>query len=150
MGIFKTKTRENDFSGIIKLKNDLANKILGYNVSDELDKLFFDPKKMDSDEYVEYSNNFMIKRLCGKHEYEEGISLFKVKATKDVIIDLHSHKNQSQTILVQKGKIILLDSNIEIYSNESFFVKKNKPHIIKYIKGTEALIVYLPNLEKIN
>lgn len=143
------KNKPKDISEITKIKLEIARRNSVFKVSDQLKDLHFNIKKRDSEGYITYVKGFKIKDIGSECIGEEGLSIFKAKATKDLVIDLHDHKTQSQTILVQKGKIILLDSNLEIYKGESFFIKKKKKHMIKYTKGTEVLIVYLPNLERI-
>lgn len=138
-----------DLSDLTKIKLAIAKRNAVYKISDRLKNLYFNSSELDEDGYIEYIEGFKIKDIGNECVEKEGISIFKAKAIKDVVIDLHDHENQSQSILVQKGKLILLDSNVEIYESETFFVKKKKAHQIKYLSGTEVLIVFLPNLEHI-
>jgi len=146
----KNNPKQSDISEITELKIQMALRNAVYKVSDRLKNLCFNSTPIDSDGFVEYIEGFRIKNLSSEYLESEGLSVFKVKAMKNITIDLHNHKTQSQTIMVKKGRLTILDSNIEIFENESFFIKKNKEHRIKYSKDSEVIIIYLPNLERLN
>ncbi len=150
MSIFSTHTKQYyDLDEIIEAKNEVINRLLGYSISDELKNLFFDPKKVDKDGYVKYVDGLHIKNLTTDELEEEKISIFKIKATKNIEVGLHSHKEQSQTLFVVKGKIVSLENDMSFDEGQSFFVQKGKRHSLKYIKDTEVNVVYLPNLDRI-
>jgi hypothetical protein len=135
-----------DFGQVTRMKLEVARRNASFNISDKLKKLCF--RESDSEGYIEYLDGFKIKNLTSGIIEEEGLSVFKIKVEKDINIDIHDHKSQSQTILVKKGRLLVLDDNIEIFPSESFFIKKKKPHNIKYMAGTEAIVIYLPNLNR--
>lgn len=138
-----------DLSHIIELKKAYKNKFISYKISDELKDLCFDSDKTDKEGYTEYKKGLFIKNLTSEMLNDEHVSVFKIKATKDIEVGLHSHKDQSQTLYVEKGAVLELQNNIIFNAGQSYFVSRQIVHNVKYKKDTIVIVVYLPNLERI-
>jgi len=120
----KLETLKNSFNNDIIKKERLAKKIRNeYIVASNLPNLNFKSSKLKDN--------------------------LRIKALEDVEFVEHIHISQSQTIYVKKGIIINLIDNLSFRKGESFFTSKKNLHHMKYLKDAEALIIYLPHLEKI-
>ena len=134
-----------NFNSDIIAKQELAEKIRkNYKVADNFVELKFGTAELQNN-FLLYTNSLLVKDVSSN--CAEDITILLVKALKDVEFSEHVHVNQSQTIYVKKGKIINMVDSLSFTKGQSYFTSKKNPHKVKYLKGAEVLIVYLPNLE---
>jgi hypothetical protein len=125
-------------------KQQLKDSIRAYRLADNMKELDFD-KATDDEGFVKYEG-ILVKNHSTINLHERGITILEIKANEDALFDLHLHDNESQFIRVIKGKIADLKHNMIFSTNETYFVPKRQEHMIKYFKGTNAIIIYMPNL----
>ena len=131
---------------IVNLKNQSVNNMKVFHISDTLPELNF----TDADDlgFVSYKG-LKVKNLTTMSLESEGITILKIKAPKDIVMDLHHHDLQAQLITVQKGAIVDLQYNMTFTKSKSYFVPPKDVHNIKYLAGTETIIYYAPKLKEI-
>jgi len=129
---------------VLQEKKDLVQEMKNYQLSENLPIL-----QISNVEYNEYLDGVMIKDITTIEQTKIGVTILHALVNKDAEFSLHLHKNQSQTISVILGKIVDLENNLTFHPGESFFVRKNKTHTLKYIAGSELVIIYMPALKEI-
>ncbi len=97
---------------------------------------------------IEYSDKVFITDLTTEEQSSLGINMFKVYFDKTSTSPIHEHKTRSQLIHVRKGSIYDKVQKKRIESGQSFFVDKNEEHALKYIKGSEILLIYIPGIQE--
>lgn len=133
-----------------KEKRKIVNRIKNYKISNNLPILDFKRGPLDNG-YLYYKQAFSVKDITNNCTDEgNNLTILKVLATDNIELDSHDHITQSQTIYVNKGTIVDLSTGLAFTKGQSFFNPKQKKHTLKYLKGTMATIVFLPNLETIN
>lgn len=133
-------------TNITNVKKESIIKSKTLHLSNELPPLDFG----DADKFgfVPYKG-LRIKDFTTPLLEEEGITVLKVIAQKEVTVDLHAHDRQTQIITVKKGIITNCTTGMSFGCNKSLFVPMNEEHLIKYNKGTVAIIYYSPKLKTI-
>jgi hypothetical protein len=145
--LFRGKKSENIINSLDELnfgKQQLKDSIRAYRLADNLKDLDF-TKAIDDEGFVKYEG-VLVKNHSTINLHAIGITILELKANEDMIFDCHLHINQSQFINIIKGKIIDLKNNMVFSKNETYFVPKRQEHLMKYFKGTNAIIIYMPNL----
>jgi hypothetical protein len=145
--LFRGKKSEKIINSLDELnyeKQQLKDSIRAYRIANNLKELDF-TRTTDDDGFVKYEG-ILVKNHSTINLHERGITILEIKANDDAVFDLHLHDNESQFIRVIKGKIADLKHNMIFSTNETYFVPKRQEHMIKYFKGTNAIIVYMPNL----
>jgi len=101
---------------------------------------------VSTEEYKELLEGIEVKDITSLEQYNLGITVLHVKASKETDFGKHDHKKQSQVIYVMKGQIYDLQANIMFSPGQSFLVPKSNIHTIRYYPNTEAVVVYMPKL----
>ena len=127
----------------LQQKKDFVNEIKTYLITST------ETISLEKGRYNEYLDGILIKDITSSEQFSFGITILHVLANKETDFSIHMHENQSQTVKVQKGKILDLENNITFHPGESFFVSKCHPHRLRYYENTELIIVYMPALNSI-
>jgi hypothetical protein len=127
----------------IQGKKNLAEKLRKYVMTEN------EVLTVSMDNYSEYFVGILIKDVTTPEQSELGITILHLLANREIDFSLHLHSDQSQTISVKRGKIVDLENQLTFEVGESFFVRRNKNHRLKYYPGTELLIVYMPALKEV-
>jgi mannose-6-phosphate isomerase-like protein (cupin superfamily) len=134
--------------GMEEQKRAIATRTRRLVVSSSLKLLDFSNK--DEKGFVEYEPGIFIRDITSVLGKELGLTSLHVMVKTDCIIDPHEHITQSQTFMVRTGKIQNLndDNNPFYHPNDTFFVRKNQIHHLKYFAGSEYLITFKPQLNE--
>ena len=143
--ILNQKTREH-ISKIENEKRQIIERTKKLIMSDNLKLLDFSNK--DERGFVEYYPGVFVRDITSRVGKEEGLTSLHIMVKNDIVIDPHEHITQSQTIMIKAGKLKDLDNdNKDFYfKGESFFIRSNRKHMIKYFAGSQYLITFMPQL----
>jgi hypothetical protein len=129
-------------------KRKIATRVKQLIVADNLKLLDFSNK--DERGFVEYYPGVFVRDITSEIGCELGITSLHIMVKHDIVIDAHEHITSSQTIMVKAGKIKDLENdNIDFYfKDDTFFIRKNINHRLKYFTGSEYLITFKPKLSE--
>jgi hypothetical protein len=118
-------------------------------VSDQLKNLDF--SKKDKYGFVEYYPGVFVRDITSDIAAREGLTNLHIMCKCNIEIDPHEHTSQSQMIMIKEGHLRDLDddNNGEYYKNDTFYVRKNKMHRVKYFAGSQYLITFMPQLNEV-
>lgn len=130
-------------------KRKIATRVKQLIVADNLKLLDFSNK--DERGFVEYYPGVFVRDITSEIGCELGITSLHIMVKHDIVIDAHEHITSSQTIMVKAGKIKDLENdNIDFYfKDDTFFIRKNINHRLKYFTGSEYLITFKPKLSEL-
>lgn len=104
-------------------------------------------------QFNEYLEDLQIRDLTTKEQTELGISVIHVVCNNSIDFALHKHISMNQTISVLNGEIqdIKVETDIITYKKgDCLYIPKNNQHRLRYCKGCELLVVYIPGLKRSN
>lgn len=104
--------------------------------------------KLPIDQYCKNTvAGLAIKDVTSNEQKIIGATIFHIIVEKDVEFNAHDH-SQSQIINVTKGNGIFdYSSGIIFNEGKSLFINRNLVHRVKYLAGTELLLIFLPSIE---
>jgi hypothetical protein len=145
--ILNPKTRQH-ISNIEAEKRQIIERTKKLIMADNLKLLDFSNK--DERGFVEYYSGVFVRDITGELGKKEGLTSLHIMVKHDITIDPHEHITQSQTIMIKAGKLKDLDNdNKDFYfKGESFFIKANRKHMLKYFAGSEYLVTFMPQLNE--
>jgi mannose-6-phosphate isomerase-like protein (cupin superfamily) len=129
-------------------KRQIAVRLKRLIVAETLNLLDFTNK--DERGFVEYYPGVFVRDITSIIGRELGLTSLHIMVKDDIIIDPHEHIDQSQTIMVRTGKIqnTADDNHPFYYKGDTFFIRKNVNHSLKYFAGSEYLVTFKPQLNE--
>lgn len=96
---------------------------------------------------IEYAKDVFMEDLSTNEQIKLGLNIFHVKVDKTTSSPIHLHESRSQLLFIVKGSIFDDVAKITFNEGDSYFISKRNAHSIKYMEGSELLVIYMPSLK---
>ena len=114
--------------------------------TDQADMAYCPPIDFKDSPIIKYTDGVFLQDLTTDEQTKFGLSIFHARIEENTSSPIHKHGNRYQIVFVRKGKVIDNTSDEEYTTGETFCIRKKENHSIKYMKGSEVILISIPGL----